>query len=172
MPYSYAAFATFPDRDSAQAALVDMPDFGLGYAKVKLFECSPRLSQATILDGLMSNGTWPESDGRRGLTIGLVLGATLGAACGYVTWGALDMSPSVGLVCGVFMGTLIGAIMSGIVGAGLVNPRLARTVLALRSGQVLVSISCRTQDEHRMALRLLRPGSLQVETDRPVRASA
>ena len=86
MPYSYAAFATFPDRDSAQAALVDLPDFGLGYAKVKLFECSSKLSQATILDGLMSNGTWAESDGRRGLTIGLVLGASwvrcAAASCG------------------------------------------------------------------------------------------
>jgi len=172
MPYSYAAFATFPDRDSAQAALVDLPDFGLGYAKVKLFECSPKLSQATILDGLMSNGTWAESDGRRGLTIGLVLGASLGAVCGSIVWGALDMSPVVGTFCGFFMGTLIGAIMSGIVGAGLVNPRLARTVLALRTGQVLVSVSCRSKEEHRIALRLLSTGSLQVETDRPLRASA
>ena len=81
------------------------------------------------------------------------------------------MSPVVGTFCGFFMGTLIGAIMSGIVGAGLVNPRLARTVLALRTGQVLVSVSCRSKEEHRIALRLLSTGSLQVETDRPLRAA-
>lgn len=172
MAYSYAAFATYPDRATAHSALVDLPDFGLGYVKVKLFECSSSASQATIMDGLMSNGTWAESDGRRGLAIGVGLGASLGALCGALTWSVLEMSPWTGLVCGLFMGTLIGTSMSGIVGAGLVNPRLARTVHALEDGQVLVSISCRTREEHRMALRLLRTGSLQLETDRPLRTPA
>ncbi|MGC6487402.1 MAG: hypothetical protein ACON4Z_07135 [Planctomycetota bacterium] len=172
MGYSYAAFATYPDRDTAQSALVELPEFGLGAVKVKLFECQSSASQARILDGLMSNCTWAESDGRRGLQIGLGLGASLGLVCGGVVWSLLDMSPLSGLICGAFMGTLIGAVMSGIVGAGLVNPRLASTVRALENGQVLVSISCRTQEEHRIALRLLQTGSLLLETDRPRRASA
>ena len=172
MPYSYAAFATFPDRDSAQAALVDLPDFGLGYAKVKLFECQSSASQARILDGLMSNCTWAESDGRRGLRIGVGLGASLGLVCGYFVWTILGMSATSGLICGTFMGTLIGAVMSGIVGAGLVNPRLARAVRTLERGHVLVSISCRTREEHGVAVRLLRTGSLSLETDRPLRDSA
>ena len=70
------------------------------------------------------------------------------------------------------MGTLIGAVMSGIVGAGLVNPRLATAVRGLQRGQVLVSVSCRTRDEHQIALRLLRTGSVQLDSDRPRRASA
>jgi hypothetical protein len=172
MGYSYAAFATYPDRETAQAALVELPDFGLGYAKVKLFECRSSASRARILDGLMSNCTWAESDGRRGLQIGVGLGATMGLVCGYVTWSLLDMSPRSGLVCGAFMGTLIGAVMSGIVGAGLVNPRLAAAVRGLQRGQVLVSVSCRTRDEHQIALRLLRTGSVQLDSDRSRRASA
>ena len=172
MGYSYAAFATYPDRETAQAALVELPDFGLGATKIKLFECQSSASQARILDGLMSNCTWAESDGRRGLRIGVGLGASLGFVCGGVVWALLDMSWVSGLICGAFMGTLIGAVMSGIVGAGLVNPRLARTVRALQSGQVLVSISCRTREEHHIAMRLLRTGSLLLETDRPRRASA
>lgn len=172
MGYSYAAFATYPDRDTAHAALTELPEFGLGLAKVKLFECESIASQARILDGLMSNCTWAESDGRRGLQIGLGLGVSAGLVCGYVVWGLLGMSPLSGLICGAFMGALIGVVMSGIVGAGLVNPRLASTVRALQGGQVLVSISCRTLAEHEIALRLLRTGSLLLETDRPRRVSA
>ena len=172
MAYSYAAFATFPDRETAQTALVDLPDFGLGYVKVKLFECRSRDSQATILDGLMSNGTWAESDGRRGLTIGLGLGGSVGAVAGCLVWSVLEMSAWNGLMFGTFMGLLFGAVVSGIVGAGLVNPRLVRTVHALEDGQVLVSVSCRTRDEHAMAMRLLRTGCLQLETDRPRRLPA
>lgn len=166
MAFSYAAFATFPDRATAQMALVDMVDFGLGGAKIKLFECASSASQQTILDGLMSNGTWAESDGRRGIAIGIALGATCGSLCGFLVWGWLGMSSAVGGVCGVFMGTLMGSIISGIVGAGLVNPRLVGTVRALQPGQVLVSVSSRTADEHHMAIRLLRTGSLDVGTDR------
>jgi|GEM_PF-3080654 len=172
MGYSYAAFATYPDRASAQSALVELPDFGLAAAKVKLFECRSRASLTTILDGLMSNCTWAESDGRRGLIIGLSLGLSLGLVCGYVIWTLLDMSGVNGLICGGFMGTLIGAVMSGIVGAGLVNPRLARTVCALEDGQVLVSVSCRTRAEYDIALRLMRTGSLRMESNRSIRASA
>lgn len=172
MAYCYAAFATFPDRDTAHSALVDLPDFGLGYVKVKLFECCSQDSQSTILEGLMSNGTWAESDGRRGLAIGLGLGGTVGAIAGCLVWSILEMSTLHGLVFGAFMGLLFGAVVSGIVGAGLVNPRLARTVHALENGQVLVSVSCKTREEHQMALRLLRTGSLQLETDRPRKQTA
>lgn len=166
MGYRYAAFATYPDRDTAQSAIVELSDFGLGAAKVKLFECRRAASRATILDGLMSNCTWAESDGRRGLRIGVGLGASLGALCGVAVWTALEMRALSGLVCGTFMGTLIGAVMSGIVGAGLVNPQLAQAVRALEIGQVLVSISCQSRAEHHIALRLLRPGSLALADDR------
>jgi hypothetical protein len=166
MGYRYAAFATYPDRDTAQSAIVELSDFGLGAAKVKLFECRRAASRATILDGLMSNCTWAESDGRRGLRIGVGLGASLGAVCGAVVWTALEMTALSGLLCGTFMGTLIGAVMSGIVGAGLVNPQLAQAVRALEIGQVLVSISCQSRAEHHIALRLLRPGSLALADDR------
>jgi len=170
MTYSYAAFATFPDRGSAQMAVVDLPEFGLRYAKVKLFECASPGAPDTILDGLMSNGTWAESDGRRGLTIGVGLGGSVGAIAGVLVWSVFEMSPWSGLMFGAFMGLLFGAVVSGIIGAGLVNPRLARTVQALQVGQVLVSVSCHTREEHELLVRLLRTGSLTVETDRPLRS--
>lgn len=168
MGYRYAAFATFPDREIAQSAIVELSDFGLGAAKVKLFECRGESSRATILDGLMSNCTWAESDGRRGLRIGIGLGASLGAVSGVVIWTTLGMTAVSGVICGTFMGTLIGAVMSGIVGAGLVNPQLAAAVRELQVGQVLVSISCQSREEHHIARRLLRPGSIALASNRSV----
>ncbi len=167
--FRYAAFATFPDRASAQLALVDLADFGLAQVQVKLFECRGHSSIPGILHALMSNGTWAESDARRGLAIGIGVGSTLGALLGGVVFGQLELPSGFGFGFGAFAGILIGAVMSGIVGAGLVNPRLARTVLALQGGQVLVSISSRSAAEHERAIRLLRTGSLDVETDRPRR---
>ena len=166
MVYKYAVFAIFPDRVSAQAAIVDLPEFGLGGVVVKLFEFSAQMSRATMLEGLKSNGTWAESDVRRGLKIGLGLGTVLGAVGGAVVWSVLDMSCFVGAVCGTVMGALIGSVTSGIVGSGLVNPRLARTLGELDAGQVLVSVSSRSVQEHERAVRLLRTGSLCVVSDR------
>ena len=166
MPHYFAAFATFPDRATADRAVADLPQMGLRTAVIKRFEFSERTSKATIIDGLMSNGSWAESDVRRGLQIGIGIGAPLGAVSGAAVCTVLELSGLMGFVCGALMGTLIGATTSGIVGAGLVNPRLLRAVEALEPGQVLVSVSCRSEGAHRMAVRLLQTGSLSVSVDR------
>lgn len=166
MIYRHAAFATFPDRATARAVFAELPRLGLAAAKIKLLDCRCDDCSKGILDGLMCSGTWPESDARRGLLIGVSVGGLVGTAAGGVVFHALAMSTAFGLVFGVFMGVMMGALMSGIVGAGLVNPVLARAVRALEPGQALLSVSSRSSAEHALAVRLLRTGSLAVVSSR------
>ena len=42
MGYRYAAFATYPDRDTAQSAIVELSDCGLGAAKALANSCHTR----------------------------------------------------------------------------------------------------------------------------------
>lgn len=166
MIYRFAVFARFPDASTARAALGELPAMGLGDTKIKLFECGGADCGNGILAGLMNNSTWAESDARRGLSIGVGVGGVLGTAFGFVLFSLLGMSAASGMLLGVVMGSSVGALMSGIVGSGLVNPSLARLVRDLQPGEALVSISSRTAEEHRRATGLLRTGSLDVTTNR------
>ena len=166
MVFRHAAFATFPDRATARATLAELPTLGLANAHAKLLDCRCDDCGKRLMDGLMSNSTWAESDGRRGLLIGVSLGGLVGTASGAGTFAVLGMSVAFGLGFGAFMGVLMGATMSGIVGAGLVNPTLARAVRALEPGQALLSVSSRTAAEHALAVRVLRTGSLAVVSSR------
>ena len=89
--------------------------------------------------GLMNNSTWAESDVRRGLTIGVSIGAVLGTSLGCTLFHLLEMPTSIGVLLGGIMGTAVGALMSGIVGAGLVHPKLKQVIKHLEVGQAAIT---------------------------------
>ncbi|MCR9246816.1 MAG: hypothetical protein NXI31_17420 [bacterium] len=184
MAYKYAVFATFADRAAAQAALdglVDEPTLDLS---TRLYDRPARDCAgqggaddgrpgdrgdaefvAGVLAGLMNNCTRAESDVRRGVRIGIGVGATLGTGFGYLLSRLLEFEPGFGLLLGVVMGTTVGALMSGIVGAGLVNPRLERAIRELQPGQALASVSTRRREDHERVGRALQPGCIAFATD-------
>ena len=162
MTYRYAVFARFPDGSKARSFRDTLPDAKLTNVKTRLFDCENEGCADGIIAGLMNNSSWAESDARRGLTIGIALGAVLGPTLGYLLFYLLDLPISIGVVLGGMMGTMIGALMSGIIGAGLVHPKLKRILQQLEPGQALLSISCRSRDEHDRAMRLLRGDCLEV----------
>lgn len=183
MAYKFAAFATFTDRAAAQAALDALAtESGLD-VRSKLYDrpagdrgrdgaghTGPQADDhgefvTAVLGGLMNNSTRAESDIRRGVRIGIGVGATLGSGFGYLLSRLLEFQPGFGLLLGFAMGTTVGALMSGIVGAGLVNPRLAHAIRALQPGQALVSVSTRRRADHERACRVLRPASVALATD-------
>ncbi|MFK7740386.1 MAG: hypothetical protein AB8H80_08675 [Planctomycetota bacterium] len=155
MTYRYAVFARFADESQARSLLDELPQSKLAHVKAREFACRTADCAEGIVAGLMNNSTWAESDGRRGLRIGLVLGAVLGPALGYLLFHLLELPTGIGLLIGGMMGTMTGALMSGIIGAGLVHPNLKQITERLEPGQVLLSISCRSRDEHRRAAKHL-----------------
>ncbi len=167
MIYRHAVFARLPDAEAARALQAELPARGLGQTVSKVLVCdgSDGKGGEQILAGLGNNSTWAESDGRRGLRIGLLFGSTLGIGFGYLLFSVLEMAVAMGVVLGGIMGTAIGALMSGIVGAGLVNPRLRRLVLELQDGEALLLVSSHTRDERDRAARLVEPRSVTYVTD-------
>jgi len=161
MIYRHAVFARFEDQAAAQQALERVTS-GASSGNSKVLPCNQQACSEQILSGLMSNSTWAESDGRRGLLIGLVLGTLLGAIMGYVLFSILEMPVMFGLVLGTAMGSLVGALMSGIVGAGLVNPRLKTVVRNLEVGQAVMTASFRSRAERERAIALVQDQSLEV----------
>lgn len=160
MIYRHAVFARFRDEASARQALERVTPGASSSSKV--LACNESACAEQILSGLMSNSTWAESDGRRGLLIGLVLGTLLGAGMGYTLFSILEMRVVFGLVLGTAMGSLVGALMSGIVGAGLVNPRLKAIVRNLEVGQAVMTASYRSRAECDRAIQMVQEQSLEV----------
>ncbi|MFT6081363.1 MAG: hypothetical protein ACJAYX_001939 [Planctomycetota bacterium] len=166
MTYKYAVFARLPDKATARTLLDTLDGSQQARTKSKLFACTSDRSANGHIAGLMNNSTWAESDVRRGLAIGISIGAVLGTALGFTLFSLLEMPASIGLLLGGMMGTGIGTLMSGIVGAGLVHPRLKQVIKHLELGQAAVAISNYTRNEHQRAIELVQPKSLEFETNR------
>lgn len=166
MTYKFAVFARLSDAATARTLLSTLDESKKARTKYKLFTCTDDHSANRHLASLMNNATWAESDVRRGLAIGISLGAVLGTAMGYTLFSILEMPESIGVLLGGIMGTGVGSLMSGIVGAGLVHPRLKQVINHLEIGQAAVAVSNYSRDEHRRAVDLLQAESLEFETNR------
>ena len=166
MTYKYAVFARLPDEATARMLLDTLGATRKARTKSKLFACTSDRSANGHIAGLMNNSTWAESDVRRGLTIGVSIGAVLGTTLGYTLFHILEMPASIGILLGGIMGTGVGTLMSGIVGAGLVHPRLKQVIKHLEIGQAAVAISNYTRNEHQRAIELVQPKSVEFETNR------
>ena len=166
MTYKYAVFARLPDEATARALLDNLAVGKSSRTKSKLFNCTSDRSANGHIAGLMNNSTWAESDVRRGLSIGISIGALLGTTLGYTVFTLLEMPSSIGILLGCIMGTGVGTLMSGIVGAGLVHPKLKQVIKHLQIGQAAVTISNYTRNEHQRAIDLVQPKSVEFETNR------
>lgn len=166
MTYKYAVFARLSDEATARTLLLTLDETNSAKTKYKLFPCTDDRSANGHLAGLMNNATWAESDVRRGLAIGVSLGAVLGTAMGYTIFSILEMPTTIGILLGGMMGTAVGALMSGIVGAGLVHPRLKQVINHLEVGQAAVAVSNYSREQHQRAIDLLQAESLEFETNR------
>jgi hypothetical protein len=166
MTYKYAVFARLPDTATARSLLSTLDESNNSQTKYKLFACIDDRSANRHLASLMNNATWAESDVRRGLAIGISLGAVLGTSMGYTLFRILEMPTSIGVFLGGIMGTAVGSLMSGIVGAGLVHPRLKQVINHLEVGQAAVAVSNYSRNEHLRAVELLQTQSLEIEKNR------
>jgi len=166
MTYKYAVFARVADEATARTLLDTLDEGNTERTKYKLFPCADDRSANGHLASLMNNATWAESDVRRGLTIGVTLGAVLGTTMGYTIFNILEMPTTIGILLGGIMGTAVGTLMSGIVGAGLVHPRLKQIINHLEIGQAAVAVSNYSRNEHQRAIALLQAESLEFETNR------
>lgn len=166
MTYKYAVFARLPDEATARNLLSSLDSPKEARTKSKVFQCTDDRSANGHIAGLMNNSTWAESDVRRGLTIGISIGSVLGTTLGYTIFSLLEMPHGFGLFLGGLMGTAVGALMSGIVGAGLVHPRLKQVIKHMEIGQAAITISNYSREEHHKAIALVQPASLEFETNR------
>jgi len=109
----YVRYALFKDSDEAEAALRDLEDTGVPDGKIVL-----ALHQEKIPHDDMQGF---ESDGNRGLKIGLISGAVAGIASGLAL-GALHVLPLTlfhAALFGLFLGLILGGIGGGLFGSGL-----------------------------------------------------
>ena len=90
-----------------------------------------------------------EGDGRKGLAIGVGLGALAGAALGGLLFGPIGILhlPLVSaLAFGLFLGIICGALGGGLYGSGLMAGKLQRLASSFQPGQTLITAETESQE--------------------------
>lgn len=129
----YVRYALFKDADEAESALRDLEETGVPEGKVVL-----ALHQDKIPHDDMKAF---ESDGNRGLVIGLISGAVAGIVAGLAL-GAMHVLPLTlfhAALFGLFLGLILGGIGGGLFGSGLPALSLRELQKLWRKGNVLAA---------------------------------
>ena len=131
----FVRYALFHDLAEAQAALEDIEAATVPGEKVVLSVHQERLPPQ---GGDLSH---VETDGRRGLKIGLLVGGLSGLAFGLVlaVMNILHTTYVGGALFGMVLGMLIGGLSAGLYGSGLTALSLAQLTKLWRSGNVLIT---------------------------------
>jgi hypothetical protein len=129
----YVHYALFNDMAEAQGALRDLQTSGVLNDQVVLALHQDKVGG----EDMRAN----ESDGMRGLQLGLLCGALGGLVLGLVlrAVGILPFSTIHAAFLGLFLGSLVGAFGAGLYGAGLPAVPLHRLRQLWREGNVLVT---------------------------------
>jgi len=130
----YIRYALFSDMEEAQAALHDIKTADVSTDEIVLVLHRDRVVSE---DDLRPS----ESDGKRGLLLGLVSGAFAGCLLALLMarLGVLPVSFDQAAIFGVFGGMLIGAIGGGLYGMGLTAEPLDKLQRLWREGNVLLT---------------------------------
>jgi uncharacterized membrane protein len=131
---SYVIHALFQGPVAAEAALRELAMAGLPKDDYHVFVREPMLTEDLRAT---------QTDGRRGLFVGICMGALVGGGLGWLLAGPLGLlhhlSISTAVVFGIFLGVICGALGGGLYGTGLVDSNLQRLVSRFRPGQTLVT---------------------------------
>ena len=129
----YVHYALFSDMTEAQRAVQDLERTGVLGNEVVL-----ALHKDRVVDQDMRSN---ESDGKRGLLLGLFSGALTGLLMGLIlaATGILPFSMVHAAFMGLALGSLIGGLGAGLYGSGLPAMPLHRLKALWRDGNVLVT---------------------------------
>ena len=137
---SYVIYALFQVPGTAEAALQDLEVSDSPKSDYKVFVHKDKLSQDLRAS---------ETDGRKGLAIGVGIGALVGAIFGFllcVPLHLLKLPAEAGIGLGLFLGVICGALGGGIYGSGLLHSNLQRLVKVFKTGQTLVTAELETAE--------------------------
>jgi hypothetical protein len=158
---SYVIYALFQEPGAAETALHDLSMAELPKDSYKLFvhkkgfDADPRAS---------------ESDGRKGLAIGVGVGALAGALFGWLLCGPFGfwrLSVTSAICFGVFLGIICGVLGGGIYGSGLLHRNLQRLVHMLGPGQTLVTAEMETPESRNVVEQIFsKHGAVEASRSR------
>lgn len=121
-------------------------------------------------NGISDEQRYSESDGGRGVTIGLGVGALAGALFGALLcgpYGFLRMPLISAIGFGMLVGLALGAFGAGIYGSGLLHRNLARLVRMIRPGQILITAETETLESREAISQILtRHGAIEASRTR------
>jgi len=129
----YIRYALFKDMSEAQSALQEIQSGDLPNDEIVLVVHRDKLVQGDIRQS--------ESDGNRGLRLGLLCGAVGGLLFGALLAGVhlLPLSIMHAAFFGFLLGIIIGGLGGGLYGSGLKADPLSRLERLRRTGNVLVT---------------------------------
>ena len=154
---SYVIYALFQVPGEAETALQDLSRSGLPQNDYKVI---------VHKDKLTGDLSASESDGRKGLAIGVGMGAVVGALLGWLICGPLGLfrlpiESAIGF--GLFLGIVCGALGGGIFGAGLLHQKLQKLAKRFRPGQTLVTAEMETPEGRDMVDQIFkRHGAIEA----------
>lgn len=156
----HITFARFPDSDSAVAPLERLRA-AVGSAEVLVH--SGVRNAADFAQQVEHSPTF-ETDQRRALVLGALLGLATGAAFGVVLTliEIFPGTPLLGAMFGALMGVGVGLVMMAIIGAGLMDRRLLRLTRSLRPGEIVVTVRTGDRDTTATVMRILEEAGAQV----------
>jgi hypothetical protein len=137
---SYVIYALFQVPGTAETALQDLSVADIPKNDYKVFVHKKPLSQDLRAS---------ETDGRKGLAIGVSIGVVAGALFGWllcVPLGLLKLPTEAAIGLGIFLGIICGALGGGIYGSGLLHSSLQRLVSVFRPGHTLVTAEMETPE--------------------------
>lgn len=132
---TYVRYALFDSLQKARETVKDIETAAKWDEPVVLVLHEEKLSDERALS-LM------ESDGRRGLMLGVVSGTLAGGLLGMllVALGLLPLSLLSGAMFGLFFGLLVGGLGGGLYGSGLATQALKQVEKLHKRGMVLLTI--------------------------------
>lgn len=158
---SYVIYALFQVPGVAEAALDEISRAELPTGSYKVF---------VYKKGITQDLRASESDSRKGLAIGLGVGAVAGALFGWLLCGPLGLLPvpapsAIGF--GMFLGIVCGLLGGGIYGTGLLHRNLQLLVNAFRPGQTLVTAEMETPESRDVVDQIFkRHGAIEASRGR------
>jgi hypothetical protein len=137
---SYVIYALFQVPGTAETALQDLSLADIPKNDYKVFVHKKKLNEDLRAS---------ETDGKKGLALGVGIGAVVGALFAWVLCVPLHLfklpsESALGL--GLFLGVICGALGGGIYGSGLLHHSLQRLVSVFQPGQTLVTAEIETPE--------------------------
>ena len=147
---SYVIYALFQVPGTAETALQDLSDAAIPKNDYKVF-----VHKKKITEDLRAS----ETDGRKGLAIGVGIGILGGAVFGWllcVPLGLLKLPAAAAIGLGMFLGIICGALGGGIYGQGLLHSKLQRLFSAFQPGQTVVTAEIETPESRDLVDQIFR----------------